>query len=78
MQGAGCGTRSRDPSTMPWATGRHQTTEPPRDPSLTLFLTLLQGPSYLSVPRLAPQGLSPALVIIIPASWWGRREAEPG
>ena len=32
MQGARRGTRSQDPRIMPWAKGRHQTAEPPRDP----------------------------------------------
>ena len=32
MQGARHGSRSRDSRIMPWAKGRHQTTEPPRDP----------------------------------------------
>ena len=29
MQGARCGTRSRDSRIIPWAEGRRQTTEPP-------------------------------------------------
>ena len=32
LQGARCGTRSRDPGITPWAEGRHSTTEPPRRP----------------------------------------------
>ena len=32
MQGAQCGTRSRDSRIAPWAKGRRQTAEPPRDP----------------------------------------------
>ena len=32
LQGAWCGTRSQDPGIMPWAEGRHLTTEPPRCP----------------------------------------------
>ena len=32
MQGASCGTQSQDSRIMPWAEGRYQTTEPPRDP----------------------------------------------
>ena len=43
MQGAQCGTRSRDSRIMPWAKGRHQTAEQTRDPPsgipLTSFLT---------------------------------------
>ena len=37
MQGALCGTRSRsrDSRTTPWAEGRLQTAEPPRDPSMS-------------------------------------------
>ena len=31
MQGARCGTRSRVSRIMPWAEGRRQTAEPPRD-----------------------------------------------
>ena len=37
MQGAQCGTRSWDSRIMPWAEGRHQTTEPPRDPFFSVF-----------------------------------------
>ena len=32
MQGAGCGTQSRDSRITPWAEGRLSTAEPPRDP----------------------------------------------
>ena len=32
MLGAQRGTRSRDSRIVPWAKGRHQTAEPPRDP----------------------------------------------
>ena len=32
MQGARCGTPSRDSRITPWAEGRLQTAEPPRDP----------------------------------------------
>ena len=32
MLGAQRWTRSRDSRIKPWANGRHQTTEPPRDP----------------------------------------------
>ena len=32
MQGAQCGTRSQDSRIAPWAKGRRQTAEPPRDP----------------------------------------------
>ena len=32
MEGAQCGTQSRDSRIMPWAKGRHQTAESPRDP----------------------------------------------
>ena len=34
MPGAQCGTRSRDSRIAPWAKGRRQTSEPPRDPLL--------------------------------------------
>ena len=36
MQGARCGTRSWDSRIAPWAKGRRQTAEPPRDP-LNMF-----------------------------------------
>ena len=32
MQGAGCGTQSRDPGVTAWAGGRCSTTEPPKCP----------------------------------------------
>ena len=35
--GARCGTLSRDSRIAPWAKGRRQTTEPPRDPQETDF-----------------------------------------
>ena len=38
MQGARCGTRSQDSRITPWAEGRHQTAEPPRDPQQLHFL----------------------------------------
>ncbi|CAD7687994.1 unnamed protein product [Nyctereutes procyonoides] len=37
MPGARCGTRSRDSSIAPWAKGRRQTAEPPRDPLMKTF-----------------------------------------
>ena len=37
MLGAGRGTRSRDHRTAPWAKGRCQTAEPPRDPVFWFF-----------------------------------------
>ena len=37
MQGARCGTGSRDSRITPWAKGRRQTTEPPRDLLLSAF-----------------------------------------
>ena len=37
MQGAQCGTQSWDSRIMPWAKGRRQTTEPPRDPLNPFF-----------------------------------------
>ena len=37
-QGAQHGTRSRGSRIMPWAKGRLQTTELPRDPSITFFI----------------------------------------
>ena len=41
MLGAQHGTLSQDSRIVPWAKGRHQTTEPPRDPLLpkTLYVT---------------------------------------
>ena len=38
MQGARRGTRSRDSRMAPWAKGRCQTSEPPRDPLKALFM----------------------------------------
>ena len=35
MQGARCGTRSRDSRITPWAKGRRRTATPPRDPNKT-------------------------------------------
>ena len=50
MQGARRGTRSRDSRIRPWAKGRRQTTEPPRDPpNLLSFCALAQlicNPGY--------------------------------
>ena len=40
MQGARCGTRSRDSRVTPWAEGRRQTAEPPRDPHSSFFCFL--------------------------------------
>ena len=37
MLGARCGTRSQDSRITPWAEGRCQTTEPPRDPLHFVF-----------------------------------------
>ena len=37
MQGAQRGTRSRVSRIMPWAKGRHQTTEPLQDPPFDTF-----------------------------------------
>ena len=37
MQGARCGTRYWDSRIMPWAEGRHSTTEPPVHPYNTIF-----------------------------------------
>ena len=39
MQGARCGTQSRDSRIVPWAKGRCQTAEPPRD--LLFFKNIL-------------------------------------
>ena len=48
MQGAGCGTRSRDTGLRPWAEGRHSTAEPlghPAPPSPpTSFIFSIPGP----------------------------------
>ena len=38
LQGSRRGTRSQDSRITPWAEGRHQTAEPPRDPHPQLFL----------------------------------------
>ena len=38
MQGAQHGTRSRDSRIAPWAKGRCQTAEPPRDPQDFIYL----------------------------------------
>ena len=43
MQGARRGTRSRDPRIAPWAKGRRQTAEPPRDPKGTFTETRIEG-----------------------------------
>ena len=40
MQGARCGTRSRDSRITPWAEGRRQTAQPPRDPPLCTILVI--------------------------------------
>ena len=37
MKEARCGTRSQGSRIMPWAEGRCQTAEPPRDPLQTVF-----------------------------------------
>ena len=37
MQGAQRGTRSQDSRITPWAEGGHQTAEPPRCPTFSLF-----------------------------------------
>ena len=37
LQGAQGGTRSRDSRITPWAKGRSQTTEPPRNPLLLVI-----------------------------------------
>ena len=37
MQGARCGTRSRDSGIMPWAKGRCSTAEPPRDSNIDIL-----------------------------------------
>ena len=39
-QGAQCGTRSQDSRIVPWAEGRRETSEPPRDPHNFLFTNL--------------------------------------
>ena len=41
MLGARCGTRSQDSRIAPWAKGRCQTAEPPRDPYFTSFKKLV-------------------------------------
>ena len=38
MQGAWCGTPSRDSGITPWAKGRNQTAKAPRDPPLKVYL----------------------------------------
>ena len=43
LQGARCGTRSQGSRIMPWAEGRHSTTEPPRDPLFLLKIYLFIG-----------------------------------
>ena len=40
MPGAWCGTRSWDSRIAPWAKGRHQTAEPPRDSPSSSFLNI--------------------------------------
>ena len=56
MLGAQRGTRSRDSRITPWAKGRRQTAEPPRDPRQQIFLVgqfgaslpLIHSPIYLT------------------------------
>ena len=43
MQGARRGARSRDSRIKPWAKGRRQTAEPPRDPPGFLIIVILMG-----------------------------------
>ena len=49
MPGARRGTRSRVSRIAPWAKGRHQTAEPPRDPHLSNFKNFLSTALIFSV-----------------------------
>ena len=52
MQGAWWGTWSQDPGTTTWAKERCSTTEPPRCPSLVLYLLLLSTNLTREVPQI--------------------------
>ena len=46
MRGAQRRTQSQDPRIVPWAKGRRQTAEPPRDPPDTLLDTRQRTPQH--------------------------------
>ena len=48
MPGARCGTRSWDSRIAPWAKGRHETAEPPKDPLGFRLYGFLKGGNYRS------------------------------
>ena len=56
MQGAQFGTQSQDSRITPWAEGRSQTAEPPRDPQHTVLISFVDHmlSSDLKVSTLEP------------------------